>query len=138
MMKFSFSLLQIIRTYFPYEEVQHGNTTKWGAYKAINLKDIDFNADELFTKFENLHRFPLRVSLFRRYPTSIKLEELPEVFRDSYLMKDIGLSRGYSGVDGIMLSNIAKALNFTPVVVLPKEVDFGFKAANGTFVGNFQ
>lgn len=101
------------------------------------MNKIDYTNNELFTKFKNFNEFPLRVSLFRRYPTSLQLNELPEVFRGSYLMNDNWRSKGYGGVDGIMLTNIAKTLNFTPVIVEPIGIDFGFRATNGTYLGNF-
>lgn len=96
---------------------------------------MDFNDNEMFSKFKNLNKYPLRVSLFRRYPTSLKANELPAVFHGSYLMKDSWRANGYGGVDGIMLSNVAKTLNFEAIVVEPRGIDFGYKSTNGTFLG---
>lgn len=99
---------------------------------------MDFNDNAIFGKFKNLNNYPLRVSLFRRYPTSLKANELPAVFHGSYLMKDSWRANGYGGVDGIMLSNVAKTLNFEPIVVEPNGIDFGFKSTNGTFFGKIK
>lgn len=134
-MKFEKKYFQIIRTYFPFEQYQNGNITQWGVYKTYELKDFDYNNNEMFTKLRNLNEFPLRVSLFRRYPTSLQGHELPKVFRSSYLMRDSWRSDGYGGMDGIMLANVAKTLNFTAIVVTPIGIDFGYKASNGTFLG---
>lgn len=79
--------------------------------------------------------FPLRVTIFRRDPTSLKSDEFPLPFRGSYLMKDTWRSDDYSGVDGIMLANAAKTMNFTTLNIPQIGIDFGYKADNGTFVG---
>lgn len=52
-------------------------------------------------------------------------------------MKDAWRSDGFGGVDGIMVQNAAKTLNFSANVIKPIGIDFGFKAPNGTFFGEF-
>lgn len=101
----------------------------------LNLQNFDFTNTELFNKFSNLNEFPLRVTIFRRFPTALQINELPRAFVGSYLMKDIARSNGYGGVDGIILANAAKTMNFTTMNIPQIGIDFGFKADNGTFVG---
>lgn len=101
----------------------------------LNLQNFDFTNTELFNKFRNLNEFPLRVTIFRRFPTALQINELPRAFVGSYLMKDIARSNGYGGVDGIILANAAKTMNFTTMNIPQIGIDFGFKADNGTFVG---
>lgn len=123
----------MFRTYYPFTRV---NDSHWGTHESFYLNTTDFTKpSKLFRKFDNLQEFPLRVTIFRRYPTSLRAYELPAAFRESYLMNEIWRSDGYSGVDGIMLQNAAKAMNFTTVNIPQIGIDFGYKASNGTFVG---
>lgn len=90
----------------------------------------------MFNKYRNLNEFPLKVTIFQRYPTALKEADLPATLQKSYLTKEVWRSDGYSGVDGIMLANAAKALNFTTVNVPQIGIDFGYKDYDGQFVGN--
>lgn len=90
----------------------------------------------MFVKYKNLNGFPLKVTIFRRYPTSLKESELPNVLSKSYLTKDVWRADGYSGVDGLMLANAAKTLNFTAQNIPQIGIDFGYKDNDGEFVGN--
>lgn len=114
------------------------NSITWGEIERIKLTTIDFTRSDLFEKFKNLNGFPLRVSIFRRYPTSMSIDELPKSMASSYLMNDIWRSDGYSGVDGLMLANAAKTLNFTASIIPQVGIDFGWKAPNGSFVGKIE
>lgn len=125
-------IFQMIRTYYPFTRI---NASSWGQHEVFDMNTIDFKRSNLFKKFDNLQEFPLRVTIFRRYPTSLRSYELPAAFLHSYLMKEIWRSDGYSGVDGIMLQNAAKSLNFTAINIPQIGIDFGYKASNGTFVG---
>lgn len=122
----------MIRTYFPYTRI---NASTWGLHQSFNLTEIDFNKTDLFRKFDDLQGFPLKVTIFRRDPTALKSYEFPKAFRSSYLMRDAWRADEYSGVDGLMLANAAKSMNFTTVNVPQIGIDFGFKLSNGTFVG---
>lgn len=108
---------------------------EWGQTEKIDLNDLDYNRTDLFKKFQNLNGFPLRINIFPRYPTAIKIEEFPAPFVNSYLMNDVWRTEGYGGVDGFLLANSAKMLNFTPLNVPQIGIDYGFKSNNGTFVG---
>lgn len=108
---------------------------EWGQTERIRLADLDYNRTDLFKKFKNLNGFPLRINIFPRYPTAVKADELPTPFVNSYLMNDIWRADGYGGVDGFLLANAAKMLNFTTVNIPQIGIDYGFKSGNGTFVG---
>lgn len=112
-----------------------GNETKWGTVKWIHLNDIDFHDLSMFRKFNNLQGSPLPVSFFPRYPTALKSEDLPKSFMSTYFMNIIEDSRNYSGLDGIVLGNMARILNFSPVITTPNGSDFGYRLLNGTFIG---
>lgn len=110
-------------------------STEWGRTEQMNLNDFDYNRTDLFNKFKNLNGFPLRINIFPRYPTAIKVDEFPIPFVNSYLMNDVWRADGYGGVDGFMLANVAKMLNFTTVGIQQIGIDFGYKSDNGTFLG---
>lgn len=129
---------QVIHSFFPYKRSVDGNKIAWGKTVRINLSDVDFTRTDLFKKFKNMNGYPFRVTMFRRYPTALKVDELPESFSGSYLMNDIWRSDGYTGVDGLMLSCAAKTLNFTAINIPQLGIDFGWKANNGTFVGKIK
>lgn len=99
-----------------------------------NLSITEIN---IMTKFRNFNRFPLRISFFWRYPTSMKMSELSEASQRSCIMKDMWRANNYSGVDGLMLSSLVKTFNFTPILVKPTGVDFGYKTKDGQFLGSF-
>lgn len=51
-------------------------------------------------------------------------------------MKDSWRSNNFSGIDGIMLASVVKSFNFTPILIQPDGADFGYKGADGQFIGN--
>lgn len=102
------------------------------------MNDIDFHDLGLFQKLENLHGYPMKVSMFERYPTALKMENIPKIFLSSYFMNTLVESNGYGGLDGIVLGNLAKAMNFTAIISTPMHSDFGYKLNNGSFVGTFE
>lgn len=115
---------------------RNGDPT-WGEHKLYTPQEF-FATNEIYTRYENMNNYPLKVSLFRRYPTAIPESELPKVLRDSYISKDVWRTDGYSGIDGIMLANAARHLNFTVDIVSPMGSDFGFRHPhNGSFVGKY-
>lgn len=126
---------QLIGTYIPFDKHIYGNKTKWGSVKWIQLNDVDFHDLSMFRKLNDLQGFPLQVSFFPRYPTAIKANELPQPFLRTYFMNIINESGNYSGLDGIVLGNMARILNFLPLINTPTGSDFGYKLSNGTFIG---
>lgn len=129
--------LQLFGTYFPFERIDKGNSTRWGAFKWLSLMELDYENNFLFRKFDNLNGYPLKVSMFPRYPTALTVDEIPDVFLSSYFMDILKDSCGYGGVDGLILGNMARALNFTAVVVTPNGSDFGYRQGNGAFIGKY-
>lgn len=89
----------------------------------------------LSVKLKNFNGYPLRISFFWRYPTSMKLDELSTASQSISFMKDSWLSNNFSGVDGFMLASVVKKFNFTPILIKPDGADFGYKGADGKFLG---
>lgn len=118
-------------------KVIRGNVTTWGEHKVFTLDEFYENSD-MFQKYTNFNEYPLRVTIFPRYPTALKNTDLPKVFRESYISKETWRADNYSGVDGIMLANAAKFLNFTTKNIPQIGIDFGYKDYSGQFVGNMR
>lgn len=91
--------------------------------------------DNLIRKLRTLNGFPLRVSIFERYPTALLRKDLPEIFLDSYYSHGMKYSGGFNGFDGLVLGNMAQQLNFRAHIVKPIANDYGYKLENGTFIG---
>lgn len=128
---------QIVRTYFPFQPFSSGNSKKWGVCQFLPLDNLSITDFDLHSKYKNFHEFPLRISFFERYPTSMKLTDLSKASQTSYLMKDIWRANNFSGLDGLMLSTVVKSFNFTPILVKPKGADFGYRTPDGKFIGAF-
>lgn len=124
--------LQIFHTFYPFERV---HTHQWGTYRRLAIANVTGKTRGFWWKFQNLQGFPLKLSLFPRYPTCMEAHELPEVARAMYLMKESWRSANFGGVDGLMVQSMAKTLNFSADIVVPTGIDFGFRADNGTFFG---
>lgn len=128
----------MIRTYFPLHLITVGNFTRWGDTKSISINDFRLSEIDLLAKFRNFNGYPLRISFFRRYPTSIKLDELSQAVQDSYVMKDSWRAANFTGIDGFMLSTFVKKFNFTPNLSKPRDGDFGYKSQDGQFLGELK
>lgn len=89
----------------------------------------------LASKLKNFNGYPLRISFFWRYPTSMMLNELSKASQSSSLLKDSWRSNNFSGIDGILLASVVKAFNFTPILIKPDGAEFGYKISNGQFLG---
>lgn len=126
---------QLIGTYFPFKRADKTNSHRWGIFQWLNLIDIDYQDKYLLRKFDNLNKYPLKISMFPRYPTALEPEEMPDIFLTSYFMKVLNESRGYGGIDGLLLGNMAIKLNFSAVIVAPNGSDFGYRLSNGIFIG---
>lgn len=130
-----FSDLQLVGTYFPFKRADTLNSPHWGVFEWLNLMEINFQDNYLFRKFDNLNEYPLKISMFPRYPTALMPEEMPDVFLTSYFMNILNDSGGYGGIDGLILGNMARSLNFSAVVIAPNGSDFGYRLSNAVFIG---
>lgn len=129
------SFPQIIRSFFPFHPVIEDNSKSWGVCKFIPLSNLSYYDISLHVKLKNFNGFPLRMSFFRRFPTSLMLNELSIASQTSSIMKDTWLSRNFSGVDGFMLASVVKSFNITPILMKPNGT-FGYKSSDGQFMGN--
>lgn len=70
----------------------------------------------------NMNGYPIKVVMF---PTRLKAIPQPD--------------GTYKGSDGIILQTLAKHMNFTPIIRVPRDGHkYGYKEPNGTFTGKYQ
>lgn len=112
-----------------------GNENKYGISTWWTLNEFKFD-ENILRKFQNLNGFPLRISMFHRYPTAVdqRQQKLPEPLLKSYFSQGIRRANGFGGFDGVVLGNMAISINFTTIIVNTKE-DYGYRIQNGSFVG---
>jgi hypothetical protein len=79
-------------------------------------------------KLRNFHRYPLRVTMFRRFPTALPtMQCYPD---------DTNCAVTYTGTDAFVLYSLARYLNFTPVIRQPSDgQEYGYATKNGTLLG---
>lgn len=101
--------------------------------KWTQLATIDTTTGWMFNAVNNLQGYPFISTTFMRYPTMIMANELPETFLKSYFASAIKYADGYGGFDGLVLGNLAKALNFQAYFIIAKS--YGTRLPNFTFTG---
>ncbi|XP_053678329.1 uncharacterized protein LOC128728682 [Anopheles nili] len=81
---------------------------------------------------------PIRCTVFTRNPTLLPWGNLPESFRNvRYVQQAILASNGSGGLDGMLLGNLASAMNFTAETMDASDgLEYGFRTRNNTFVGS--
>lgn len=96
--------------------------------------EIHQNRAWFLSRADQLNNYPLIVSTFRRYPTSIYIDELPSLFVNSYVVSALRThGGGYGGYDALLMANLAAVTNFRPIMYVSN--NFGFAYPNGTFDG---
>lgn len=82
-----------------------------------------------------LNRYPLKVSIFERYPTAIK--HLPDVLHNYKIYRNIPNTSTFYGLDGVVLSEISTALNFAIKIAMSRENQYyGYVVSNGSIIGS--
>ncbi|CAG9764157.1 unnamed protein product [Ceutorhynchus assimilis] len=91
----------------PFEPTQFG-------FGQIQIHDLEHmlqtNMNLLQNHAARLNGYPLRISLFERYPTA--LTSLPKLLEDSKIYKPFSNSPGLFGVDGMSMRYLSKIMNF--------------------------
>lgn len=98
---------------------------EWGIYRSFPLKYFDYSDNWLLQRAYSLNQFVLTVSVFERYPTMVT--EVPKYFAKTHYAREMKRS-GYGGIDGLLLGNVAKTMNFRVKTVQPLDAEkYGFK-----------
>lgn len=109
-------------------------SSNFGRCTWTHIEDFSFDS-KLLRKLASLNKFPLRVSLFPRYPTVLLPTEVPRSFAKSYFSRVSTKTNNFTGVDAIILGNMAEAIDFIPNIKEPIGNDYGYKLSNGSFIG---
>ncbi|KAJ6633673.1 hypothetical protein Bhyg_16618, partial [Pseudolycoriella hygida] len=138
--KFHCSLLysKVIGQYDPFyldSSITNPLSSSYGRCTWMTVEDFEYD-NRLVRKLASLNQFPLRVSLFPRYPSVLLPKEVPDVFERTYFSRVANKTQFYSGVDALVLGNMAEAIDFKPDIVRPSGNDYGYKLSNGTFIGS--
>jgi hypothetical protein len=107
----------------------------WGLTEYYHLQDVTSNFRVITNPLTDLNGFSLKISIFEKFPTSIK--NLPRMLLSNPIYKNLTWSRGFGGVDGLMLGVLAEHLNFDVVPVAGKNKNNqGIAFPNGTTTGS--
>ncbi|KAF7283854.1 hypothetical protein GWI33_022888 [Rhynchophorus ferrugineus] len=83
----------------------------------------------------NLHKYPMKISIFERYPTAI--QTIPFNMRDQHIYDKVHDTSGYYGSDGVIISELASYMNFSIDSSMISKFDYyGRIAKNGTALGS--
>lgn len=120
-----------IYVHLPFKRVENS----WGATLSLDASQVLDNFEVITTSVHNLNQFPLKVSMFPRYPYVIK--SLHRSLRTNPIYSNLTLSKGFGGLDALILRSYAEHLDFDPVVVDHKHKEpFGRVLPNGTITGS--
>jgi hypothetical protein len=105
---------------------QHTNTaTITIQLSSDSYRNVMCRYEQQFNTLRNLNGYPLRVSTFHHEPKS------------TLRAKEDGMNYIIGGHDGKLLLLLAKHMNFTPIIKLPKDkVDMSFRRSDGVITGS--
>lgn len=107
----------------------------YGATTWLSIGEFSFETIS-FKQFNNFNGYPLKVSMFHRYPTAVDQtkQKLPRSILASYFSDAFQYSHNFGGIDGLVLGNVAWILNFT-IIIKDSNNHYGDRTSNGSFVG---
>jgi hypothetical protein len=106
--------------------------TSWGIVNVYKLRSI--NGLEILNCLEDLEKYPIRVKIFSRLPTA--LSEIPKNMQDNRIHTDLYKYSGFGGVDGNVLGELAKQMNFSVLTVYKQQRNFGKILKPGRITGS--
>lgn len=109
-------------------------TGQFGIVKWTNIDTITESNFWLLSKADDWQQYPIRATMFRRFPTLIDSTDVPDIYRKSYMINVDNYMDDFSGFDGVVLGNMAKALNFSVRILFNVE-KYGLKVNNTSFNG---
>uniref|UniRef100_A0A182W3E3 Ionotropic glutamate receptor C-terminal domain-containing protein n=1 Tax=Anopheles minimus TaxID=112268 RepID=A0A182W3E3_9DIPT len=89
-------------------------------------------------KLNIFNGIPIRCTVFPRNPTLLPWDSLPESFRSvRYVQQSVQAANGSGGLDGMLLGNLAVAMNFTAETMDASDgLEYGYRLKNETYVGS--
>jgi hypothetical protein len=107
--------------------------SSWGVTNVYTLQEITNNYRLITNPLDNFNRVPLRIAMFPRVPAL--LQDLPKLLKNNPIYQNLSWSKGFAGVDAMILGTLAESLNFDVVVVGNRKKNFGYAFPNGTTTG---
>lgn len=107
----------------------------WGVFRWVAINLIDTNDDWLLRKEYIMNGYPITATIFTRYPTAVKTVDFPAAFLSTHYARGVQYSHGLGGSDGLILGNVANALNFDAITIKPRSGTYGSRQANGSYSG---
>lgn len=113
--------------------VIQGPGTKMYSYYPFNHTTNTWKSTQTSEKLQNFNHFPLNISVFLMEPTL--LYGVPKSLTTNPIYQNLTLSRGYGGMDGLLLRELVKYFNFDPIIV-ENFGEYGRVLPNGTAIGS--
>ncbi|CAG9767771.1 unnamed protein product [Ceutorhynchus assimilis] len=118
-----------------YKPFVKNSRNSYGQVHIYSLNVIEQNPYLIINSVTNLNGYPLKVSIFERYPTAIK--ELPKILQTYPVYKKIPKTSTFYGIDGVVLSEIAYLCNFSIDIASGVENKYyGLVGRNGSIIGS--
>lgn len=108
-----------------------------GVYGSVKWTDIDTINEKNFwflSMLSDWQLYPIRSSMFQRFPTLIDSTEVPPLYRESYMINVDNFMGNFTGFDAVVLGNMAKVLNFSVDLIYNTD-KYGIKINSTTFNG---
>ncbi|KAJ3637061.1 hypothetical protein MTP99_000546 [Tenebrio molitor] len=107
--------------------------SSWGITNVYTLQEITNNYRLITNLLENFNGFPLNIAVFERVPSAI--QDLPKLLNNHPIYKNLSRSKGFAGIDGMILGTLSESLNFDIVVPGNQKRKFGLVLSNRTVTG---
>lgn len=103
----------------------------------IDIDNTSLNIEELITfNTFNYMQYPIRISMFPRFPTVMDKTELAGVYLPSYIPKMYNYTKDQTGFDAILFASLVERLNFKGVFFnLNRSYYGGFDTKTQQFTG---
>ncbi|KAK9887162.1 hypothetical protein WA026_020613 [Henosepilachna vigintioctopunctata] len=109
---------------------------EYGILEVLKMSNDSKNIRRMLNIMRNLHKKPLNISIFERSPTAST--NLNIYMTNNFLYQNLFLVKGYAGVDGSVLENLSRLMNFSAELVecVPPTHCYGRVIENGTITGS--
>ncbi|XP_063907904.1 uncharacterized protein LOC135126046 [Zophobas morio] len=105
----------------------------FGTLRTYVIEDVIKNPNLILNPLNNLNKFPLKISLFERVPSSVR--NVPTLLKLDKNYQDLSLSGGFVGSDALLVATFAKYHNFEPKIAKNLSRGFGHVHPNGSVGG---
>ncbi|RZB40727.1 Lig chan domain containing protein, partial [Asbolus verrucosus] len=124
-----------VDTVYTYQPFHRTDDNSWGLVRDFTIDEVASNFGVTVNSFWDVNGYPVPISMFSRRPTA--LDKLPKSVEILPIYQNLSVSKGFGGLDGCLLGELARYLNFdVKIVELLDKIDFGAVLPNGTVTGS--